>query len=130
MSVNPLAHISPTAEITSGPADRDQTNSTHSPTPHKAPPSTGNPPNRVEHSPSTRSTSSASDEDAVQVQRENGNQIVIKYLDRSGSVVFQIPTSQVIALEKAIEQAFEKQTHDRETDTVAPVKVKGAANEH
>jgi len=48
-------------------------------------------------------------QDAVQVQRETGNQIVIRYLDRCGQVIVQVPSSQVLELEKAIEQALEAQ---------------------
>ncbi len=49
--------------------------------------------------------------DEVQVQRdESGDgQIVIKYLDKSGQVILQIPTSQVLALARAIERALDAQ---------------------
>jgi len=54
-------------------------------------------------------------QDEVQVQRDtDGNgQIVIRYLDHSGQVILQVPSSQVLGLARAIEQALEKQTKDR-----------------
>lgn len=47
-------------------------------------------------------------QDEVQVQRDGQNQIVIKYLDSSGKIIFQVPSSQILALQQAIEQALEK----------------------
>lgn len=52
-------------------------------------------------------------QDEVQVQRDSQNQIVIKYLDGSGKVIFQVPSSQVLALQQAIEQALEQQAQSR-----------------
>jgi hypothetical protein len=52
-------------------------------------------------------------QDEVQVQRDSQNQIVIKYLDGSGKVIFQVPSSQVLALQQAIEQALEDQAQRR-----------------
>jgi hypothetical protein len=51
--------------------------------------------------------------DAVQVQRDAQNQIVIKYLDGSGRVIFQVPSSQILALQHSIEQALEEQAQSR-----------------
>lgn len=48
-------------------------------------------------------------EDAVQVQRDGQDQIVIKYLDKEGRLVLQVPSSQVLGLQKAIERALEDQ---------------------
>ena len=54
-------------------------------------------------------------QDEVQVQRdtESNGQIVIRYLDRSGRLILQVPSSQVLGLARAIEQALEEQTKDR-----------------
>ena len=52
-------------------------------------------------------------QDEVQVQRDSQNQIVIKYLDGSGRVIFQVPSSQIVALQQAIEQALEDQAQRR-----------------
>jgi len=64
-----------------------------------------------------RHTSQAAElpRDEVQVQRdtESNGQIVIRYLDQSGQVILQVPSSQVLGLARAIEQALEKQAKDR-----------------
>lgn len=51
--------------------------------------------------------SDAVGQDAVQVQREAGNQIVIKYLDHTGQAILQVPSAQLLRLRKAIMQALE-----------------------
>ena len=61
----------------------------------------------------------ASPQDEVEVQRESGNRIVIKYLDASGRLIFQVPTSQVLELNKAIEQALEHQAQTRQDAGIA-----------
>jgi hypothetical protein len=45
-------------------------------------------------------------EDEVQVQRDSGagGEIVIKYLDQSGGVILQVPSSQVLEVARAIDQ--------------------------
>lgn len=45
-------------------------------------------------------------EDEVQVQRDSGagGEIVIKYLDQSGTVILQVPSSQVLEVARAIDQ--------------------------
>ncbi|HXJ85946.1 MAG TPA: hypothetical protein VMS18_03960 [Candidatus Binatia bacterium] len=61
------------------------------------------------------SESSEIPRDEVQVQRDNesSGQIVIKYLDHSGQVILQIPSSQVLGLARAIEKALEEQANRR-----------------
>ncbi len=51
--------------------------------------------------------------DEVQVHRDDEGSIVIKYVDRSGNVVLQVPSSQVLGLTRAIEKALndEAQKH-------------------
>ena len=52
-------------------------------------------------------------QDEVQVQRVNGagGDIVIRYLDASGNLILQIPSSQVLGLARAVEQALEEQAN-------------------
>ena len=54
-------------------------------------------------------------QDVVQVQRDGGTNgvIVIKYLDHSGSVVLQVPSSQVLGMMRAIDQDFAAKTKAR-----------------
>ena len=61
-----------------------------------------------DHLSSPTANSPAPAEDAVQVQRENGKQIVIRYLDHSGAVILQVPSSQVLRLQQAIESQLEQ----------------------
>lgn len=68
----------------------------------------GTQPNR--ESPAARKQTKEAElpQDEVQVQRDGQNQIVIKYLDSSGKMIFQVPSSQILALQQAIEQALEE----------------------
>jgi len=59
------------------------------------------------------------------VQRDSQNQIVIKYLDGSGKVIFQVPSAQVLALQHAIEQALEQQAQSRKTPEARPAATEG-----
>lgn len=56
--------------------------------------------------PSVPDSSISTPEDEVQVQRQNGfnGEIVIRYLDGHGDVILQVPSSQVLDLERSIEQ--------------------------
>jgi len=50
-------------------------------------------------------------QDEVQVQRDSqaNNEIVIRYVDGSGNLVLQVPSSEVLKLAQAIAQTFERQ---------------------
>jgi hypothetical protein len=52
-------------------------------------------------------------QDAVQVQREGQDHIIIKYFDRTGRVILQVPSSQLLGLQKAIERALDDQERNR-----------------
>jgi hypothetical protein len=68
-------------------------------------------------------------QDAVEVHRENGNHIVIRYLDHAGGVILQVPSAQVLGLQNAIRQALE----DQERGGTQPDKLErreGAGNDH
>lgn len=79
------------------------------------PPESGPPPIRQTKIPPNQKKSVELPQDEVQVQRDSQNQIVIKYLDGSGRVIFQVPSSQIVALQRAIEQALEDQVQRRST---------------
>jgi hypothetical protein len=53
--------------------------------------------------------------DEVQVQRdaETNGEVVIKYLDHSGSVILQVPSSQMLGLTRSIEQDLEQEAKAR-----------------
>ena len=50
-------------------------------------------------------------QDEVQVQRDSqtNNEIVIRYVDGSGKLILQVPSSEVLKLARAIAQTFEEQ---------------------
>jgi hypothetical protein len=66
--------------------------------------------------------------DEVQVQQTSGR-IVIRYLDHSGDLILQVPSSQVLGLARAIEEALEQQTKSRGENSPEPVKG-GTADGH
>jgi hypothetical protein len=52
--------------------------------------------------------------DEVQVQQDGGDgKIVIRYLDGSGNVILQIPSSQLLGLSRAIGEALDEQAKIR-----------------
>lgn len=68
--------------------------------------------------PPSNSTSTEMPADEVQVQRDTTTtEIVIKYLDRSGNVILQVPSSQVLDVAHAIEQDFQQQAKVRTDET-------------
>jgi hypothetical protein len=69
-------------------------------------------------------------QDVVQVQRESQHQIVIKYLDSAGKVIFQLPSSQMLALQRAIEQALDDQLRSHASNARVVGGSQGARNEY
>ncbi len=59
--------------------------------------------------------------DEVQVQRTNdgSGDIVIRYMDPHGNLILQIPSSQVLALARAIERTFEQEASQESTGNLA-----------
>lgn len=95
------------------------------------PPDPGTQPNRESHASSRAAKSSEMPGDEVQVQRDAQNQIVIRYVDGSGKVIFQVPSSQMLALHAAIEQALEQQAQSRTNANRGPaIGPGGTVNEH
>ncbi len=70
-------------------------------------------PKRISESRKASTEVAESVEIAVEVQRDEGSRIVIKYLNRSGRVILQVPSAQVLGLQKAIKQALEDQNKAR-----------------
>ncbi len=55
-----------------------------------------------------------SSQDEVQVQQDSADgKIIIRYLDQSGSLILQIPSSELLRLAHAIDQALEQQARSR-----------------
>ncbi|HTZ81686.1 MAG TPA: hypothetical protein VMB66_00755 [Candidatus Acidoferrales bacterium] len=68
--------------------------------------------------PSSNSELPQAGEDEVQVQQgsQTDGRIVIKYLDPSGNLILQIPSSQVLGLARAIDQALNEQQKSRASE--------------
>jgi uncharacterized FlaG/YvyC family protein len=53
-------------------------------------------------------------QDEVEVQRDTATtEIVIKYMDRSGNVILQVPSSEVLGVARAIDQDFQQEAKAR-----------------
>jgi hypothetical protein len=65
--------------------------------------------------PQNESASREMPQDVVQVQRDGGTngEIVIRYLDRSGDVILQVPSAQVLAMTRTIDENFQQEAKAR-----------------
>jgi uncharacterized FlaG/YvyC family protein len=61
----------------------------------------------------------------VQRDSETNGEIVIRYLDRSGDVILQVPSSQMLALTRAIDQNLQQEAKVRATASDSPTADKG-----
>jgi hypothetical protein len=112
MSINPVQGI--------GPADAtrfDNANSRPAPqtqageTAKSAQPAAGNPPKQEVRASETAKLSAPLPQDEVEVQRDStaDGEIVIKYLDHSGNVILQVPSSEVLGVTRAIDRDFQRE---------------------
>ncbi len=125
MSINPVpttSSIDPAAAA--GAAVRRNSSSAPHPQTASAAPDLGNKPKEEIRSTQFHSTSAPVRRDEVRVQRdeEANGQIVIKYMDAAGNLILQIPSSQVLGLARAIEQALQQQAQEelRKSERVGP----------
>jgi len=110
MSINPVPATGPNEQAVFVGAAAKAASSAASPSPPaSAPPDPGTEPKSETASPHDLSAAGGMSQDEVCVQRDSGlnGQIVIKYLDSEGNLILQIPSSQVLGLAKAIEQALQ-----------------------
>ncbi|MGC2447577.1 MAG: hypothetical protein WA477_08030 [Candidatus Sulfotelmatobacter sp.] len=73
--------------------------------------------------PADAPSSSELHRDEVQVQRESGTdgEIVIRYVDRFGDLVLQVPSAQVLGVSRAIDQELASEAKARASaDTTQP----------
>lgn len=75
-----------------------------------------------DHSPKREPLPVELPQDEVQVQRdeETNGEIVIKYMDHSGNVILQVPSSQVLGMKRLIGQDFRKAAEARTNAAEAP----------
>lgn len=87
-------------------------------------------PNQKKQDPLNVPEPAPSARDAVEVQRETGNQIVIKYFDRAGKEIFHVPSAQVLGLQRAIERALKEQEQSKESvSDMEAIRQGGTGNE-
>ena len=113
MSINPVPGTVPfEATAAAGTTTCAASSAAQAPEPHSSSPDLGPKPKSETQQDQKPSVASEVPEDEVRVQRDNSmnGEIVIRYVDAGGNLVLQIPSSQVLGLARAIEQALEKQT--------------------
>lgn len=107
MSINPVQKNEPAAGTqVAQPGNRSRLAEPNAGAARLAVPELGPSPKPKIHDPQNAAVSAEMPQDEVQVQRDsstNGD-IVIKYLDHSGEVVLQIPSSQVLGVARAIDE--------------------------
>jgi hypothetical protein len=122
MSINPVQNSGPAAEASLASHD---SRAAQSPTPasaRKVQPDSGNRPDPepVE----SRSVPSLSEipEDEVEVQRDSQNdgEIVVRYVDRAGNLILQVPTEQVLNMTHAIKEDLEREQEARAKPETGP----------
>jgi len=126
MNIGPIQGFGPAGEVQLADASVRVRPSPSSPPEQPAdqllPPTTGRPPNQETPTAQSAPAAVGIQEDEVQLQRdpEAGDQIVVRYLDKTGSVILQIPSSQMLDVSRAIYQEFQKQSKLQEDPGPAP----------
>ncbi|MFZ0735142.1 MAG: hypothetical protein WAM79_22690 [Candidatus Sulfotelmatobacter sp.] len=71
--------------------------------------------------PSSDSPAPQAAQDEVELQQgsQTDGKIVIRYLDHSGNLILQIPSSQVLGLARAIDQALNEQQKTRASESAS-----------
>ncbi|HVN18411.1 MAG TPA: hypothetical protein VMU05_06545 [Dongiaceae bacterium] len=108
MSINPATNIATTAEVEAASTKACSGSPQEYPAPQPVTPNTGARPKQEIPNTSASGQSSEIVIDEVQVQQDSqtDGRIVIRYLDHSGDVILQVPSSQVLGLARAIDQAL------------------------
>ena len=113
MSVGPVSRIEASGPQLADTAQRD--GSSPAPKTNVPRPDSGTSPKQEVSPAQEDGRSTPIPQDEVQVQREDGidGEIVVKYLNQSGDVILQIPSSQVLGLARAIGQDLKKEARSR-----------------
>ncbi len=132
MGINPVPAI--TSEQTqSAPADRlvQTTQAPAQTSEQSSAPASGTRSESVTHGPSAASSASELPQDEVQLLRDQQTHgdVVVKYLDRSGNLVLQVPSSQVLGVARSIIQEFAaKSQAQAEEGTASPANLLPVSN--
>jgi hypothetical protein len=116
MSINPVQGIGPVSEaqladasLRLGPSRAAAAEGQESPQPNS-----GTSPNQPVRAAQNASSDSDLPQDEVQVQRDSqADEIVVRYLDHSGNLILQMPSSEVLGLTRAIGEDFQRQAKAR-----------------
>lgn len=128
MSINPVPATGPSEQaVFVNTAARAPSPAAPQPQTSPVAPDSGPKPKSETHSSHDLSAASQMSQDEVRVQRDSGvnGQIVIKYLDSEGNLILQIPSSQVLGLARAIEQALEDGAQARKSEPAGPQSAEG-----
>ncbi|MFZ1158399.1 MAG: hypothetical protein WAO10_11495 [Candidatus Sulfotelmatobacter sp.] len=129
MSIGPVQNLGPVTEAPSAkvspPVERSQTTaSQHDPAEEIAQPETGTLPKQKELGVKNLSSPAQLPQDEVQVQRDSQikDEVIIKYLNTAtGDLILQVPSAEVLSVDRGIYQEFQQQAKVRENAGTAPV---------
>jgi hypothetical protein len=117
MSTNPVQTIA-TADNSQLGSEDLRSKSAQTSVPSSGTPDSGTSPKQETSQPSQTAALAEFPQDEVQVQRDsqtNGD-IVIRYVDHLGDLVLQVPSSQVLGLARAIDQALAQEAKARSSE--------------
>ena len=118
MSINPVPGIGPADDARFAAANPRSAQSRPSApaAAESSQPDPGTSPKQEPRIPQNAAASLEMPQDEVQVQRDGGTngEIVIRYVDRSGDVILQVPSSQVLGMTRAIDEDFQQAARARE----------------
>jgi len=114
MSINPVQPIENVNEAQLAQSDL-RSQSPRSPVHETSAPDPGTRPTQEVRTSPNVSASPDVQQDEVEVQRDNevNDEIVIRYVDHSGNLILQVPSSQVLGLTRAIGEDFQQQAKAR-----------------
>jgi len=131
MSINPVTEIKPIGTERAGPQVRTSQHASSQLVGATSPDSGFRPKQQPsDTSPGIRSPEMPVDEVQVQQDSQTHGRIVIRYLDHSGDVILQVPSSQILGLAHAIEQALEQQAKSRMRNVIGRDALEGGSNGH
>jgi len=117
MSINPAQVVGP--ESAAQPAESNSralpAHGWTVPGQASSPPEAGNAPKQDINVSENKASSSELPQDEVQLQRDsqtNGD-IVVKYMDHSGNVILQVPSTELLGLARSITEEFQSQAKAR-----------------
>ena len=120
MGINPVPNVEPasTAQFADG---NPQKRPPVSPEEPSARPDPGTSPKQEAVFEEQGAASAEVPQDEVQLQRDSqtNGEVVIRYLDHSGNLIVQVPSSQMLGVTRAIDQDFQEQAKARENEAAA-----------